>query len=153
MRPLLWRRVFCFLVFIFRYFLIQLKGFQFNCKRDAYVLHVLQVLRRGRKKKKTKQRKTGEVFLIISLEWLSNALLAKKKSPEVLGFALFRNALRKPSHACASVRSLESWNCCACTSCTWLSFLIGQVWCRPHLATNFGFFELKRFYGQQVKLK
>ena len=31
-----------------------------------------------------------------------------------------------------------------CT-CTWLPFLIGQVWCRPYLAANFGLFELQMF--------
>ena len=53
------------------------------------------------------------------------------------------------SKSCQSLRSLESWNRCTCTSCTWLPFLIGQVcsqvWCSPHLAANFGFFELRTF--------
>ena len=48
-----------------------------------------------------------------------------------------------------SLRSLESWNRCTCRSCKWLSFLIAQVcsqvWCRPYLAANFGFFEVRRF--------
>ena len=39
------------------------------------------------------------------------------------------------SKSCQSLRSLESWNRCKCTSCTWLPFRIGrvcyQVWCNP----------------------
>ena len=53
------------------------------------------------------------------------------------------------SKSCQSLRSLESWNRCTCTSCTWLLFLNGQVcsqvWCSPYLAANFGFFELRTF--------
>ena len=53
------------------------------------------------------------------------------------------------SKSCQSLRSLESWNRCTCTSCTWLPFLNGQVcsqvWCSPYLAANFGFFELRTF--------
>ena len=51
--------------------------------------------------------------------------------------------------SCQFLRSLKSWNLCTCTSCTWLPFHIGQVcsqaWCRPYLAANFGFFELRTF--------
>ena len=60
---------------------------------------------------------------------------------------------RSKSRECLS--SLESWNCCTCTSCawlpscTWLPFLIGQVCsqvrCRPYFGANFGFFALRTF--------
>ena len=53
------------------------------------------------------------------------------------------------SKSCQSLRSLESWNRCTCSSCSWLPFLIGQVcsqvWCRPYFWANFGFFELRTF--------
>ena len=86
------------------------------------------------------EKKNSVVFFSISLECVNNALFGKETA-RGLEFGLFANA----KHGCLSVRSLESWNCCKCTSCTWLPFLIGQlcsqVWCRLHLATNFGFFE------------
>ena len=56
-----------------------------------------------------------------------------------------------------SLRSLESWDCCTCTSCTWFPFLIGQVcsqvWCRPYVRANFGFFELRTFPWSSSKLE
>ena len=56
-----------------------------------------------------------------------------------------------------SVRSLGSWNRYKCTSCTWLPFLIGQVCsqmrCRPYMATNFGFLELRTFPSSPSKVK
>ena len=53
-----------------------------NSKRDAYVLRFLRVLKGGgggsEKQNKTKQKKTSDVFLSISLEWLNNALFGKE---------------------------------------------------------------------------
>ena len=53
-----------------------------------------------------------------------------------------------------SLRSLESWDCC---KCTWFPFLIGQVcsqvWCRPYVRANFGFFELRTFPWSSSKLE
>ena len=56
-----------------------------------------------------------------------------------------------------SLHSFESWDCCTCTSCTWFPFLIGQVcsqvWRRPYLRANFGFFELRTFPWSPSKLE
>ena len=56
-----------------------------------------------------------------------------------------------------SLRSLESWNRGTCSSCAWLSFLIGhvcsQVWCSPYLAANFGVFELQTFPWSPSKVE
>ena len=76
----------------------------------AYVLRFLRVLRSGRKKKKKKQ-KNSVVFFSISLECLNNALFGKEIA-RGLELGLFANA----RHGCLSVRSLESWNRCTCTS-------------------------------------
>ena len=56
-----------------------------------------------------------------------------------------------------SLRSLESWNRGTCSSCAWLSFLIGQVcnqvWCSPYLAANFGVFEPQTFPWSPSKVE
>ena len=61
------------------------------------------------------------------------------------------------SKSCQFLRSLESLNRCTCISCTWRPFLIGlvcsQVWCSPHLAANFGFFELRTFPWSPSKVE
>ena len=56
-----------------------------------------------------------------------------------------------------SLLSLESWNRCTCSSCTWLPFLVvqvcSQVWCSPYLAANFGFFQLQTFPWSPSKVE
>ena len=78
MRPLLQKRVFHlqFRIYFFVTFNSIVKGF--NCKRYAFVIRFLRVLRSCKKKK------TIEVFLSISLKWLNDALFGKK-SPQGLG--------------------------------------------------------------------
>ena len=61
------------------------------------------------------------------------------------------------SKSCQSLRLLESCNLCTCSSCAWLSFLIGQVysqvWCNLDLAATFGFFELQTFPWSPSKVE
>ena len=58
------------------------------------------------------------------------------------------------SKSSQSLHTWESWNCCMCT---WLPFLIcqvcSQVWCRPYLKKNFGFFELRSFPWSPSEVK
>lgn len=70
--------------------------------------------------------------------------LRQRNRPLGLGLASSAMLFHGSAVEFLSVRSLESLNCCTCTL---LPFHIGhvcfQVWCRPCLAGNFGFFELR----------
>ena len=136
MRPLRWKRVFCSFVFSCFFFLTQ----RFLAVKEMHMCFV------SYEYLGTAEKKTSELFLSISLEWLNNALFGKEIAV-VLGLGLFRNALSSPRHVeYLSVRSLESWNRCTCISCTWLPFPIGQVcsqaWCRLYLRRTSASFPL-----------
>ena len=78
------------------YFFVIFNSKGLNCKRDAYVLRFLRVLGGGagnrKKTTKTKQnKKTSDVPLSLSLEWLNNALFGKEIAIG-LALAVFRNA-------------------------------------------------------------
>ena len=78
------------------YFFVIFNSKGLNCKRDAYVLRFLRVLGGGagnrKKTTKTKQnKKTSDVPLSLSLEWLNNALFGKEIAMG-LALAVFRIA-------------------------------------------------------------
>ena len=86
------------------YFFISFNSKGFNRKIDAYVLRFsfYEYLRTAEKKKKRKEKKqtnkinnkkTSEICITISLEWLNNALFGKDISLGC-GLGVFRNALR-----------------------------------------------------------
>ena len=74
------------------YFFVIFNSKGLNCKRDAYVLRFLRVLGGGGgQKKNNKNKKTSDVVLSLSLEWLNNALFGKEIAIG-LALAVFRNA-------------------------------------------------------------